>query len=184
MALLSYLYGRPDESFYLRQLARSSGAGLGAVQRELTILAEAGVIQRRQTGRQVFFQANPECPIFSELRGIVTKTFGVVDILRVALGPLTAQVQVAFLYGSVARGEISRGSDIDVMVIGDASFGDVVTALAEAQKAIGREVNPTVFPPAEFRNKLGKNNHFLDDVMGGSKIFIVGTERDLAGLAQ
>ena len=183
-AVLSLLYSHPDETFYLRQIARASKGGLGAVQREVRQLFESGIIKRTERGRQVFYQANPESPVFSELKSLIVKTAGVGDVLRAALTPAADRIQTAFIYGSFARGDERRGSDVDVLVIGKVTFAEAVTALSKAQESVGREINPTVYPPAEFQSKLTAGNHFLKSVLKGDKVFLIGDERELARLAK
>lgn len=134
-AVLGLLFGRPDESFYVREIVRATRVGQGAVQRELQQLAEAGIIDRVVRGRQVFYQANRGCPIFTELQGLVVKTAGVADVLRVALAPLVDRIVVAFVFGSFASGEPRKTSDVDVLVVGDATFGEIVSALSAAQES-------------------------------------------------
>lgn len=183
-ALLSLLFSRADEAHLQESLIQFAALGRGTVQRELQFLARAGVVRRTVRGRQVYFQANPESPIFAELRGLVVKTGGVADALRVALAPLAERVRVAFIYGSVAKGQERRASDVDVMVIGEVSFAEGAEALARAQEAIGREVNPSVYAPADFRAKLAAKHHFLLSVLKGEKIFLIGDDRELARLAK
>jgi DNA-binding transcriptional ArsR family regulator len=179
-AILAQLYGHPDEAYYLRQLVRSAGLGLGAVQREVKRLSEAGILRRAARGRQVYYQANRECPLFEELKSLAVKAAGVADILRDVLSPLASQVKVAFIYGSVARLRQTSASDVDLMVIGDASFSDLVSALGEAQRILGREINPTVYSPAEFRSKLKASHHFLSGVLKNEKVFVIGDAHELA----
>ena len=181
-AILALLYGHPDESYYLRQLVRSAGVGLGAAQREVKRLSDAGIIRRTVSGNQVFYQANPDCPIYGELKGLIVKTSGVADVLQAALVPLAAQIRVAFIYGSVAKLAQRNGSDVDVMVVGEPTFGEVVSAVGNAQETLAREVNPTVYSPAEFRSKLKAGHHFLTAVIGSEKLFLIGDERELARL--
>ena len=183
-AVLSLLYGHADETFYLRQIVRASGGGVGAIQRELRLLVQSGIIRRSAKGNQVYFQANAECPVFSELKSLLMKTAGVVDVLRTALAPLADHIDVAFLYGSITRGKERQGSDVDVMVLGDTTFADVVAAVGPAQEQLQREVNPTVYPPAEFQMKLAAGHHFLKRVMAGNKVFLIGDERGLERLAE
>ncbi len=179
-AILALLYGHPDQAYYLRQLVRSAGVGLGAAQREVKRLSDAGIIRRTVSGHQVFYQANPDCPVFGELKGLMVKTTGVADVLRAALAPLAAQIQLAFIYGSVARLAQRSGSDVDVMVVGEPTFGEVVSALAGAQETLAREINPSVYSPAEFRSKLKAGHHFLTTVLEGEKVFLIGDEHELA----
>ena len=182
-ALLSLIYGHVDESFYVLQLVRSIGAGHGAVQRELRHLTELGLLERKMQGNQVLFKANRQSPIFPEIKSLITKTIGMHDMIRSSLAPLASQIQIALIYGSVARQAEKADSDVDVMIIGSTSFGDVVSALAPAQKAIGREINPTIFPLSEFRSKLEAGNHFLRSIMKEKKLFLIGSDHELAKLA-
>ena len=182
-ALLAMLYGHADQSFYVRQLVRAIGAGHGALQRELKYLTEMGLVLRRNQGNQVLYQANSQSPIFSEIKGLITKTVGIHDVIRSALASLGPEIQIVFVYGSVARQKERANSDVDLMVLGDASFSEVVSALGPAQKALGREINPTVFPASEFRSKLAAGNHFLRSVMKEKRLFVLGTENELTKLA-
>lgn len=182
-ALLATLYGHADESFYLRQLVRAVGTGNGAVQRELKHATDMGLITRRVQGNQVRYQANSHSPVFSEIKSLITKTVGVHDLLRSALVLLGSEILIAFVYGSTARQAERASSDVDLMVLGDALFSDVVSALGPAQKVLGREINPTVFPVSEFRSKLAAGNHFLRSIMKEKKLFVLGTEHELAKLA-
>jgi predicted nucleotidyltransferase len=181
-AILALLYGHPDEAYYLRQLARSGGLGLGAVQREVKRLAEAGILRRTVRGHQVYYQANPDCPVFAELKGLTVKTAGAADVLREALAPLAGRIKVAFIYGSVARLQQRTASDVDLMVVGAVSFGEVVGALNVVQEMLRREINPTVYSPAEFRSKLKARHHFLSSVLRNEKVFVIGDEHELARL--
>jgi predicted nucleotidyltransferase len=183
-ALLGVLYGHPDEAFYLRQLVRAARAGQGAVQREVKKLSEAGIIRRTVQGREVYYRANPECPVFPELKSLVVKTAGVGDVLRSALASLAGKIKVAFIFGSFAQGKQNQRSDVDIVVIGEATFEEVVDALASAQETLAREVQPTVYPAAEFQARVKAREHFVTSVLGESKIFLIGDERELARLAQ
>ena len=183
-ALLSLLYTHADEAHLQETLIHLAALGRGTVQRELDFLTRAGIVRRTVRGRQVYFQADPDCPIFPELRGLIVKTAGVADILRSALNQLADRIAAAFIYGSVVKGAERRGSDVDVMVIGDVSFAEVTGALGRTQEAIGREVNPSVYPATEFRAKLAARHHFLKTVLKDEKLFLIGDERELARLAK
>lgn len=182
-AMLAMLYGHADQSFYLRQLVRAVGAGHGAVQRELKHLTDMGLVVRRVQGNQVLYQANSQSPIFLEIKSLITKSVGTQDAIRSALASLGSEIQIAFVYGSVARQKERANSDVDLMVLGNAPFSEVVSALGPAQRMLAREINPTVFPVSEFRSKLAAGNHFLRTVMREKKLFVLGTEDELAELA-
>ena len=180
--VLGWLLGHADQAYYLRQIARQTRTAVGAVQRELEQLTDAGLLRRTVQGRQVYFQANREAPIFPELQGLFAKTAGLTDVLREALAPLGERVLVAFVFGSAARGELRAASDIDLLVVGDAPFQDVVGALSGAQERIGRDINPTVYPPLELRTKLRAKHHFLATILSEPRMFIIGGDDELAGL--
>ena len=181
-AVLALLFSHPDESFYLREVVRAAGAGQGAVQRELQRLTQAEIICRSTRGNQVYFQANSRCPIFAELRGIILKTAGVGDVLAEALRPMADQIHLAFIYGSVGRGEERQGSDVDLCVVGDVTFAQVVAAIGPSQERLGREINPTVYPIDEFHRKLAEGHHFLSSIVDSPKVFLIGDEREFAGV--
>ena len=183
-AILSLLYGHADESFYLRQIARTTGVGLGPIQRELKQLTDAGIIQRSVQGRQVYYQANSKSPVFTELKSLITKTAGVGDTLRNILTPLIDRLNIVLIYGSIASGKEKRDSDIDLLIIGKVTFAEVVAELQLAQEQLGREINPTVYPVDEFTAKLAENHHFLRDVLGGPRIFLIGDENELKRMVE
>lgn len=183
-AVFSLLYSHVDDAFYLREIVRAAGVGLGAVQRELKQLSDAGIIQRIVRGRQVYYQANPRCPVFAELKNLVVKTVGVGAALQAALAPLGGRINVAVIYGSIARSEEHRESDVDLLIVGKVTFTEIVSSLSEAQKTIGREINPTVYPPAEFRSKVAAGYHFLNAVLKGPLFFLIGDKHELARLAK
>lgn len=175
--VLGQLFGQPDRSFYANELIAAVGGGSGAVQRELARLEESGLIGSTRIGNQKHYQANRASPIFEELRGIVLKTFGVADVLRAALAPLTGKVDAAFIYGSVAKGSDTAKSDVDVMIIGDElSYPDVIGALGESEKRLGRAVNPTIYKRKELRQKLAAGNSFLERVMKRPHILLMGSD--------
>jgi len=178
-AILALLYGRADQSFYTRQIAREVDASVGAVQRELENLSKVELIVRKSVGSQVFYQANRDTPIFPEMRALVNKTAGVFSVLRSALHPLSKQIVAAFVYGSLAREEESAQSDIDLMVVGNASLDQVLSRLSKVEKGIGRPINPTVYSVAEFKSKLATGNHFLTAVLEGQKVLLLGDEDEL-----
>lgn len=182
--VLGWVLGHPDEAYYLSELRRLTGVGQGALQRELEALTSAGVLARTTRGRHVFFKANRDSPVFEELRSILAKTSGVTDVLRDALIPLGDGVGIAFVFGSVAHGSDGVSSDVDVLVIGDATFAEVVSAVSNAQSRLGRDINPTVYRRAEFESKLREGHYFLTSLLREPKLFIVGDADELARLAE
>jgi predicted nucleotidyltransferase len=181
-ALLAVLYSHVGESFYLRQLARRTDIALGAIQRELRQLVDAGLVTRAVVGSQTFYSANRDSPVFEEMRSLVTKTVGIHDVLLEALRPLHNKIDLAFVYGSTARSKENSESDVDLMIVGRVDFEDVIEHLAEAQKTLSREINPTVYSTREFRSKVQGN--FLRTVLAGKKLFLIGDEIELRELGK
>ena len=166
-AILATLLLRPDETVHGRELARLTGISPGTLHRELQALTEMGLLTRREVGRQVFYSADQSFPLFEDLASIMRKTAGVVDVLR------------AFVYGSMASGETSAASDIDIMLLSNAEFGAVVRALAPAQTTLRREVNPVVMGAAEFNRKRREKSGFIANVLQSPKLWLIGEENDL-----
>lgn len=145
-------------------------------------MTAAGLLTRTQRGNQVYYQANRQSPIFLEVKSLIVKTAGVADVLRAALEGLSNRMQVAFLYGSVAEGADKISSDVDLLVIGRVTFGEVAEAVGMIQEKLRREVNPSVYSAEEFRKKVLARHHFLKAVLKGSKIFLIGGEDELKRL--
>ncbi len=182
--ILALLLLHPEQSFYAREIGRITGVPAGSLHREVTALTEAGLLTRSSAGNQIRYQANRACPIFEELAGIFRKTAGLADVLRGALEPLAASVRLAFVFGSVAQGKERTTSDIDVMVIGSASFDRVVGALNPASERLRREVNPVVMTPQAFRAKLKARDRFVSRIAREPKIFVVGEPGELGELTE
>ena len=183
-AVLALLYGRADSSFYTKQILDAVKIGRGTVQRELKNLTDTGIIIREVQGRQVYYRANAQCPIFDELKSIVRKTFGVADVIRQSLATAADKIRVAFVFGSIARSADNRKSDIDVMVVGQISFGDTVNLLSTAEEKLGREVNAVVYLISEFKQKVRDDHHFVKTVLDSEKIFLIGDDSELARLVK
>ncbi|MGD8240324.1 MAG: nucleotidyltransferase domain-containing protein [Armatimonadota bacterium] len=181
-AILALLFQRPGEAFYQRQIMQAVGAGRGAVQRELDSLTAAGILRREVRTDRTYYVANEACPVFAELRGLMLKTAGLIDVLAAELRGLDG-VRLAFVYGSFARGDAGPESDVDLIVVGDVTFAEVSGSLRPAEERLGREVSPTVYSISEFRDRVSAGHHFLTRVLAEEKLFIVGDAGVLAELA-
>lgn len=175
---LGWLLLHPESALHVRELARLTHTSAGSLHRELVRLAEAGLLTRSRQGNQVLYQANRACPVFAELTGLFRKTGGLGDVLRAALAPLTEKIRVALIFGSVARGEETAGSDIDVLVVGEVDFVEVVTALHPCQETLGREINPVVYSPEEWRARLARDDHFARDILTHPTLLLSGALDD------
>ena len=178
--VLGLLFGQPERSFYATELINLAGVGSGAVQRELARLAQSGLVTIKAVGNQKHYQANPTSPIYAELCGLVRKTVGLAEPLRVALAPLAQQIKAAFVYGSIAKKEDTSSSDIDLMLVSDTlTFADVVLALQAVTELLGREVNPNIYTVQDFAKRLREGGSFVTRVMAQPKVWLIGGEHDL-----
>lgn len=174
--VLGLLYGKPDRSFYTNEIARWAQVGKGSLTRELDRLQRAGVLTLHRHGNQTHYRANPDCPIYTELLGIVRKTFGIAEQLRAALAPFAGQIVWAFVYGSVAKGAEHAGSDIDLMLIGkDLHYSDLMERLLPVEKLLGRTINPTLYTLADWQAKLSAGSSFVLRVDRQEKLNVIGS---------
>ena len=180
--VLELLLLRPEETVHGREIARRTGLSAGTITRELGKLAEAGLLKREKRGNQQLYSANTKAPIFAELASILRKTSGLADVLAQALVPVAHKLRVAFVFGSMAQGRETAGSDIDVMLIGDLGFRQTIELLHPAQTVLGREINPKVFTTEEFLARAPVEP-FLADVLAKPKLFLIGNAHDLEELA-
>ncbi len=181
--VLALLFGQAQRSFYANEIITFAAMGSGAVQRELAKLVKSALVTVKKVGNQKHYQANHAAPIFDELRSIVLKTFGVADVLRVALQPYWQEIDLAFVYGSMAKGTEQAHSDIDLMVIGSmASNTQLLAALQPAQQQLGRSINPTLYTPEEWRHRIDEGKSFAVRILDQPKIFVKGANDDLIKL--
>ena len=170
---------QPEKAWYVSELARRMGVPSSSLQRELRDLTAAGILKTHRQGRMAYFQANTDSPLFTELRGLLLKTAGLVDVLADAVKPLAAKLWLVFVYGSIASSSEQSESDIDLMVVGTASPAELAVALRHAGELLGREINPTVYTPTEFEKKRKAKDHFLTAVLDKPKLFVLGSRNEL-----
>ncbi len=177
--VLSLLLLHPERALHVREIARLTGTTAGTLNKELTRLHGAGLLERERVGNQVRYAANRASPVFTELAGILRKTVGLADVLADALAPAADSISAAFVFGSMARASESEGSDVDVMLIGTLGFADAVQLLYAAQETLGREINPKVYSATEWRAALKAKNPFVTEVLAQPKIFLIGNNDEL-----
>ncbi len=182
VALLRLFFLHPKQTFYQRELSDLIGERLFLTQGALGRLVRAGVVDRSRRGNRIYYQANQSHPAFQELKTVILKTVAVGDMLRTHLAELGEKVQLAFVYGSVARGEETASSDLDIMIVGDLSAREAASILAPVKKMLNREINPTVYSPQELRKGMKARHPFLTAVLREPKVFLQGDERDLEGV--
>ena len=183
-AILSAVLLRPDKWWYLTHLAKHLGVSPSSLQRELASLVSGDLLTSRKDGKRVYYKVNQECPIVEELQTIFVKTSGIADVINSSLKRFSSKIQIAFVYGSVARTEELSTSDVDLMIVGDVGLAELVPGLRRAEKALSREINPTIYSPREFLQKRKQGDSFISTVLSDSKIFLKGTDSELEALAR
>lgn len=178
--VLGLLYRFPERDFYTNEIVRATNMGTGVVLRELAKLSSAGFLTQIQIGNQKHYQANKKSPLYSELRGIVLKTFGLSDIIRESLKQLSKKIRIAFIYGSIAKQTDTADSDIDILLIGDdLNYSDFFSVMQETESQLGRKINPTFYSVDDWKKRLKSDNHFIKSVLNQPKLFLIGDESDL-----
>lgn len=178
--VLSLLLLHPEADYHVRELARQTDTAPGTLHKELARLAAAGLLLRKKQGNQVRYQANRQSPVFAELAGLLRKTTGAGELLTGALESL--KPRLALIFGSLAAGMETATSDVDLLVVADLSFADVVRAVHPVQAMLSREINPVLYSVAEFRRRVQEQDAFVKDLLSKPKIFLIGTENDLSQL--
>lgn len=174
--VLGLLYSHPDESFFATEIFRRNGGGRGTVQRELERLVRSGLVLVTPVGNQRHYRANRASPIFSELRSIIVKTSGIAEPVRDALTPIARKIDLALIYGSIARGQAHAGSDVDLLVVAaDLTLEQLFSRIARAERAVSRKINPTLLTPEEFTRRRHNGNPFLTKVLSGKVIPLIGS---------
>lgn len=175
--VLGLLFGQPDRSFYTKELIGLTGSGSGAVQRELQRLASSGLVRMTPIGMQKHYQANPECPVYHELVGIMRKTVAVAEPIRQALDLFTDRIRLAMIYGSAAQGTDTAASDIDLLVIADdLMLEELYVALAPVETRLDRKISPTLYTVQEFNARQSAGNPFLSRVFADECLVLIGEE--------
>jgi predicted nucleotidyltransferase len=182
--ILAAMLVQPRKSWYVSELARRMGVPSSSLQRELQELTNAGILKTHRQGRMAYYQANMDSPLFPDLRGLLLKTAGLVDVLADALKPLVAKLRLVFVYGSIARGSEQSDSDIDLIVVGTVSPSELALPLRHARELLGRQINPMVYTPAEFDKKRAAKDHFLTRVLDKPKLFVLNNRDELGKAAE
>jgi predicted nucleotidyltransferase len=181
-AILTATLMHSQRWWYLSDLARHLGKTPSSLQRDLAALARAGILRQRREGNRTYFQADTDSPLYPDLRGLIVKTSGLVEVLREALAPQAEKIVAAFIYGSFARQEEQNRSDVDLVVIGTASLAQLASHIRRAEAEIGREVQVVVRTPEEL-SRQASDSHFVREVMARERLFIIGDEHVLGQAA-
>lgn len=168
----------PDDKYHVHAIARLTGTVAGTLHKELSKLATVGILNKDSSGNQVLYSANRNCPIYSELSSIMKKTSGLVDILAEALESISKNIDFAFIFGSIASGKETSGSDIDLFILGEIEYPKVIKSVYPIQSILGREINPKIFNHKEWEKAKKKKDAFIKEVIKNPKLFIIGMENE------
>ena len=177
--ILAVTLGHPEKAWYTAELARRLDVPPSSLQRDLKELTAVGILKSRRGGGMTYFQANEESPVYPELRGLMLKTAGLVDVLAEALAPLTEEIRIAFVYGSIASGTEESASDVDLLLVGILAPVDLVLPLRGANDRLSRDIHPKLYTPAEFAKRRAARDHFLARVLEKPKLFVIGSDDEL-----
>ncbi len=176
------LFSGTGEELHVREIERRSGLNDSTLRQELRKLVRLDLVQSRRDSNRVYYRAKTESPLYPEIRNLVLKTSGLCDVLKSAL--TDKRIHVAFVFGSIARGEERAGSDVDLMVIGQLGLRDLSRLLSGIEEKIGREVNPHVLREEEFQKRIRAKEHFVSNVMEAPKLFVLGSQRELEAMGR
>jgi DNA-binding transcriptional ArsR family regulator len=176
------LFGGAMPELHHREIVRRSGLSESAVRQELGTLSRLDLVKKRRDGNRVYYSANREHPLYSDIRSLVLKTVGLVDVLKERLAE--EDIRISFVFGSVAKGEETAGSDIDLMAIGNVGLRKLSSLLSGVAEQLGREINTHVMTEAEYKKRRNRGDHFVTHVLKGPKLFVVGTKRDFTAMGK
>jgi DNA-binding transcriptional ArsR family regulator len=179
--LLAALLLNSGEAVYAMELAKRLGVRPSTLQRDLAKLTAAGILKMTRSGNRTYFQASEECPVFPELRSLLIKTSGVVDVLRDGLASFGSKINVAAVYGSMASGTETSGSDVDLLIVGSVKMIDLSSVFEKVTGQLRRQINPSLYTPHEFQRKA-RGSHFVQSVLAKPLLFVVGVKRDLEAI--
>lgn len=177
--VLGLLLLKPDQAWHVREIARLTNTQPGTLHKELTKLAQAGILTRTEQGNQLWYQANTRCVVFEELASILRKTSGLADVLQQVLLPVLGKLQFVVVFGSVASGKATASSDIDLLLVGDVTFAEAVKLFYPAQQQLGREINPQLYSVAEWQKAVAAPSGFITELLESPLLMIAGDKDDL-----
>jgi len=173
---------RPKKAWYLSELSAFLAKQPSSLQREIDSLSKAGILEQWKDGRRVYIKPDEASPVFLDLKSLFDKTTGLIPALEQMLEPFGDRVRLAFVYGSMARSQEESESDIDLLLVGTVGLADLVPALRNAERTLGRAINASVLSAEEFASRVREGQHFLNAVLQGPKQFVKGNEDELGAI--
>lgn len=173
--VLGLIFTQPNRKFFAKELIELCDKGSGSVQRELARLVQVGLVSVEQLGKSKFYSANQTSPIFPELQSILIKTVGLTAPIKTALLPFQKEINSAFVFGSVAKASDTASSDIDLFIVSESlGLETLYEALLPIEAKLARRLNVTLYSPTDFELKLREKNSFIENVLSGPTIHLLG----------
>ena len=173
-SLLKLFLTNPERAFYTREVAKLTGEPLNAVRRELGYLEKAGLLKSYRQANLKYFKVIKEFPFLPELKKIIYATIGLGDYLKNKLAD-SESIDLAFIYGSVARNEETERSDIDLFVVGKIEEKELHKLVSEIEREIGREINYTLMAKKEFTQRRKRGEPFVRRLGSEKKLLLKGS---------
>ncbi len=145
--ILVKLFLNPGVRAYLRSLAKEFDVSPNAVRTELNNLREHKVLVSERDGRNVYFRANTDHPLFPELSSMVRKITGIDDLVKSVVDRL-GDLEAAYLVGDYARG--ADTGIIDVVLVGNVDKVQLDDFVAKTEAYIERKIRSLVLTKDEF----------------------------------
>ncbi|MCK5117728.1 MAG: nucleotidyltransferase domain-containing protein [Candidatus Aegiribacteria sp.] len=180
--LFTILFGLNHYELHNREIARRTELSEASVRQELGKLTELNLVTARRDGNRIYYSANKGNPLYHEIHSIVLKTTGLVDVLKEAFSD--DRIETAFVFGSFAEGEETSDSDVDLLIIGDIGFREVSRLISGIHEMIERDINPVVLSRSEYIGRLRSEDHLVNNVLAGTKLFVKGDADEFAAMGE
>jgi predicted nucleotidyltransferase len=174
--VLGWLFGQPERWYHIQELIRLTSLASASLQREIKRLHSGGLVVEERIGNLRRVKANPNSPIFEELSSLVRKTLGIVPTVSHALASLQADIELAFVFGSMAKGAAHAGSDVDVLVVsGTLQLHDVLGVLLPVEAQLSRRIEVKLYTVKEFEQRRKDPQSLVSKILAEPIEIVLGS---------
>jgi len=158
LKILSVFLKEPYREFYLREVAGHAGVSVSTVKTYLDSLVRDEFLVKSRRANLTLFKANIENPMFRHFKiaYFLRETKSLIKHLRRNFENCSV-----ILYGSCARGEDDRYSDIDLLIVGGAEKVE----LTVFEKRLDREITLMIFTPQQWEEKARVDEAFYENII-------------------
>jgi hypothetical protein len=167
------------EMYHVRGIVREIDEEINAVRRELFRLEKAGILKKESRGNRIYYWANSDYPFYGELLSLVAKGTGIGKEMienRKKLGKLA---YVMFSGKFVRRKPKKHDDDVDILIVGEVVLPELASIIRKEESKRNREINYTVMGRDELDFRKKRKDPFLNGILNGSRMMIIGDEDDL-----